>query len=339
VKRLDKPARDKGESRVARKGDNCMTFDYTSLGFYTFDALCRPVTQIPPGGGTYFVEDFALAVSGAAGCAAIVAAKHGLNVQAVGGVGNDDMGDWVLMKLQKYGVDIGQMERIDGYATSSSIVTTRPDGARPALHKKGATGGFYVGDDRLDKVLNTKILHIGGVGLMDKMDNGRNAELLAEAKKRGCITTLDVFASTADDLKLIKPLLAHTDYFMPSEEEAIALSGLTDFEDICSFMLDQGVGAIIMTLGAKGAMYRDAKGQKVDIPAYDIDVICTCGCGDCFNAGIATGLHLGRSIDDCIRFGQASAAQNALGLGSQAVISSLENTISFMENTPAKTYS
>ena len=62
-------------------------FDYTSMGFITFDALCRPVTQIPPGGGTYFVEELTLAVSGAAGSAVIVAAKHGLRCRAVGGVG------------------------------------------------------------------------------------------------------------------------------------------------------------------------------------------------------------------------------------------------------------
>lgn len=52
-------------------------FDYTSIGSITFDALCRPVTQIPPGGGTYFVEELTLPVSGAAGSAVIVAAKHG----------------------------------------------------------------------------------------------------------------------------------------------------------------------------------------------------------------------------------------------------------------------
>ena len=57
-------------------------FDYTSMGFITFDALCRPVTQIPPGGDTYFVEDYTLAVSGAAGSAVIVAAKHGLRALA-----------------------------------------------------------------------------------------------------------------------------------------------------------------------------------------------------------------------------------------------------------------
>ncbi|WP_299883078.1 carbohydrate kinase family protein [uncultured Sulfitobacter sp.] len=315
-----------------------MTFDYTSMGFYTFDALCRPVNDIPPGGNTFFVDDFALAVSGAAGSAAIVAAKHGLRVQAVGGVGEDLMGDWVLRRLDDFGVDRQMMQRCPDFATSSSIVTTRPDGARPALHKLGATAGFYVDDKALDRVLDTKILHIGGVGLMDAMDKGRNTEVLAEAKKRGVTTTLDVFASTPDDLALIKPLLAHTDVFMPSEEEAMALSGLTDFEDIAQFLLDQGTGAVILTLGADGAMYRDQTGAKIDIPAFNIDVVCTCGCGDCFNAGFATGLHLNRSVEDCIRLGQASSAQNATGLGSQAGVTDLPTTLSFMEKTALRPY-
>ena len=99
-----------------------MTFDYTSMGFYTFDALARPVTEIPPGGDTYFIEDFALAVSGAAGSAAIVAAKHGLKVQAVGGVGDDLMGDWVLRRLDDFGVDRANMERVPSMMTSSSII-------------------------------------------------------------------------------------------------------------------------------------------------------------------------------------------------------------------------
>ena len=313
-----------------------MTFDYTSMGFYTFDALARPVESIPPGGGTYFVEDFALAVSGAAGSAAIVAAKHGLKVQAVGGVGEDLMGDWVLRRLADFGVDTENMQRCPDFSTSSSLVTTRPDGARPALHKLGATAGFYVDDDHLDRVIDTKIFHIGGVGLMDRMDKGRSAEVMAAAKKGGAVTTLDVFASTPDDMALIKPLLPHTDYFMPSEEEAMALSGLTDFEDIAKFLLDLGVGGVILTLGEQGAMYRGSGGQKIDIPAYKIDVVCTCGCGDCFNAGFATGLHLGRSIEDCVRLGQASSAQNAMGLGSQAVVSSLESTMDFMERTPLR---
>ncbi|MEM9048331.1 MAG: carbohydrate kinase family protein [Pseudomonadota bacterium] len=312
-------------------------FNYTSIGFYTFDCLARPVTEIPPGGDTYFVEDFALAVSGAAGSAAIVAAKHGLNVQAVGGVGEDLMGDWVLRRLADFGVDTENMQRCPDFATSSSIVTTRPDGARPALHKRGATAGFTVSDAALDRVTDTQILHVGGVGLMDRMDRaGRTAEVMAAAKVRGAVTTLDVFAATRTDMDLVAPLLPHTDFFMPSEEEAAALSGLSDYEEIARFLLDQGAGAVILTLGAEGAMYRDARGKAFDLPAFAIDVICTCGCGDCFNAGFATGLHLGRPVEDCVRMGQAASAQNAMGLGSQAVVASLASTLSFMENTPTR---
>ena len=116
----------------------------------------------------------------------------------------------------------------------------------------------------------------------------------------------------------------------------MALSGLTDFEDIAKSLLDLGVGGVILTLGELGAMYRGSDGEKMDLPAYKIDVVCTCGCGDCFNAGFATGLHLERSIEDCIRLGQASSAQNAMGLGSQAVVSSLEATLDFMEQAPLR---
>ena len=313
-----------------------MTFDYTSIGFFTFDCLGRPVNSIPPGGDTYFIDEMALAVSGAAGSAAIVAAKHGLSVQAVGGVGVDDMGDWVIQRLQKFGVDTKNMERVADFATSSSIVTTRPDGARPALHRKGATGGFYVADAQIDAILDTKILHVGGVGLMDAMDQGRTAEILKEAKARGCVTTLDVFAASQEDFTLIEPLLPFTDYFMPSEEEAVALTGLSSFEKVCSLLLEKGAKAVVLTLGEDGAMYRDQAGLSFEIPAYDIGVICTCGCGDCFNAGFATGLHLGFTPQNCVRMAQASSAQNALGLGSQAVISNLTATKTFMETTSLK---
>jgi len=216
-------------------------------------------------------------------------------------------------------------------------VTTRPNGLRPALHKLGATGGFTVTDDRLERVTDTGILHVGGVGLMNRMDeSGRTAEVMKAAKQRGALTTLDVFAATRDDMALVAPLLPHTDYFMPSEEEAMALSGLTDFEDIAGFLLDQGTGAVVLTLGEDGAMYRDNQGGAFDMPAFRIDVVCTCGCGDCFNAGFATGLHLGRSAEDCVRLGQAASAQNATGLGSQAGVRDLETTFRFMDETPTR---
>ena len=246
------------------------------------------------------------------------------------------MGEWVIQRLNQFGVDTSNMELVGDMPTSSSIVTTRPNGARPALHRKGATGRFFVTDAQFDSVLDTRILHIGGVGLMDAMDNGRNFELMAEGKARGCITTLDVFAATQEDFRLVEPLLPYTDYFLPSEEEAMALSGLTDLERVCDLLLNKGAAAVVLTLGADGAMYRDQEGLSFDTPAFDIDVVCTCGCGDCFNAGFATGLHLGLTAQECVRMAQASSAQNAMGLGSQTVVQDLESTRRFMDSKPMK---
>jgi sugar/nucleoside kinase (ribokinase family) len=295
------------------------------------------VTQIPPGGDTYFVDELTLAVSGAAGSAVIVAAKHGLKCQAVGGVGYDDMGDWVLMKLGKFGINTELMQRCEGFTTSSSLVTTRPDGQRPALHKRGATDGFFIDDSQIDRVLDTKILHVGGVGLMNRMDDsGRTEEVMAEAKRRGVITTLDVFASTPADLPKVERLLPYTDYFIPSEEEARALSGLNDNRDLAQFLLDRGAGCVILTLGAQGAFYCHTDGVEFHTPSFQIDVKCTCGCGDCFNGGFATGLHLGLTPQQCVEMAQASSAQNATGLGSQAGVQDLAHTRNFIATTPQR---
>src|SRR4051812_6429013 len=110
------------------------------MGFYTFDCLGWPFTEVPAGGGCTPLDGVTLAVSGAAGTAAIAAARMGLSTLAVGGVGDDLMGSWVIDRLRHFGVDTSGMQREQGWKTSSSIVTTRRDGSRPALHMSGATG-------------------------------------------------------------------------------------------------------------------------------------------------------------------------------------------------------
>ena len=312
------------------------TYDYTSMGFFTFDCLGWPFTEIPPGGGTVFIDELTLAVSGAGGTAAIAAAKMGLRTLAVAGVGEDLMGDWVLQRLQHFGVDTWGVQHQPGWKTSSSMVTTRADGSRPALHMKGATANFFVDDSMIPRVTDATVFHAGGVGLMDAMDKGRSAVVMKAAKARGAITTVDVFAGSPKDLPAVASVLPYTDYFMPSIEEAQALSGLTDPGDAARFFLDMGVKACALTLGGDGAYYRDRDGVTFRVPAFDIQVKCTCGCGDAFNAGFATGLVKGFSPEDTVRFAQATSALNATGLGSQAGVQSFEHTLDFMRTTKTK---
>ncbi len=191
--------------------------------------------------------------------------------------------------------------------TSSSIVLTRQDGSRPALHVKGATGHFTVDPADFNRVTDTRVFHLGGVGLMDAMDGPRNAAFMAHAKARGCITTVDIFAGSAGDLPDVDAVLPHTDYFIPSVEEAQALTGMTDLGQMAEFFLNRGAGACVFTLGADGAFYRDRAGLSFRIPAFAVNVRCTCGCGDAFNAGFASGLLNGMSPQDSVRLAQALA--------------------------------
>jgi sugar/nucleoside kinase (ribokinase family) len=305
-------------------------YDYTSMGFITFDCLGWPFESIPEGGGCNFIPEFTLAVSGAAGTAVIAAAKMGLKSLAVGGVGDDLMGDWVIQRLKHFGVDTSTMQRQRGWKTSSSIVTTRADGSRPALHMKGATGDFYVTDAELEQASDTKVFHAGGGGLMQAMDQGRTAEIMKAAQAKGAITTADVFAGSPDDMPAIASVLPYTDYFMPSIEEAIALTGMSDIADTAKYFLDLGVKACVFTLGADGAYYHDKDGKTFHIPAFDVMVKCTCGCGDAFDAGFAVGLVKGFDAETTVRFAQATSALNATGLGSQAGVESFEQTLEFM---------
>jgi sugar/nucleoside kinase (ribokinase family) len=311
-------------------------FDYTPVGFYTFDCLGWPFTAVPPEGGCYFIDELTLAVSGAAGTAAIAAAKMGLKTLAVGGVGDDLMGSWVIQRLQDFDVDTSMMQKKAGWKTSSSIVTTRADGSRPALHMKGATGNFSIESSLFDKIADTKVLHLGGVGLMDAMDGAPNAAMIKYAKEKGCVTTVDVFAGSQEDLPDVDAVLPYTDYFMPSIEEARALSGLHDLKECTKFFHDRGVVCCVFTLGGDGAFYSHVDGTRFLIPAYDIVVKCTCGCGDAFDAGFAVAICKGMDPETSVRFAQATSALNASGLGSQAGIVSFDETWDFMKRTATK---
>ena len=313
-----------------------MTFDYSSIGFYTFDCLCWPFTAVPDGGGTHFVDDFTLAVSGAAGTAVIVAARLGLDCLAVGGLGDDLMGEWVERRLISFGVDVSALPRIAGARTSSSIVTTRPNGMRPALHLRGATGSFFVDDALLPTVIDAHVVHLGGIGLMDRMDRGRNAELARAARARGAITTVDVFAASTADMPAVESVLPYTDYFMPSIEEAVSLTGISNQEDLARYFIDRGVTCCVFTLGEDGAYYHHRDGTRFSMPAFNIEMHCSCGCGDAFDGGFAVALRRGMDPETCVRFAQAASALNATGLGSQAGIQSFDHTLEYMRTTPLR---
>lgn len=309
-----------------------MSHDVAVIGLYILDVLGRPVDAIPEGGNVEFIDEIRLTVAGTAGGTVIDLAKLGLNCLAVGAVGDDEKADFVLSTLGRFKVDTSLMQRLEGVPTSATILNVRRNGDRPALHQRGASDHFDVPADMLDAVLAPSIIHLGGTGLLAKLDGEPSARLLAEAKKRGRTVTFDLLGANENTIDLLLPLLPHVDYFMPSIEEARLISGAGDIQEAGRFFLDRGVKQCVFTLGGDGVCFMDHKGEFVRQPAFEISVVDTTGCGDAFDAGFITALHHKMDLKTALNFAQASAALVATGLGSDAGIKSFEDTVNFMNS-------
>lgn len=313
-----------------------MVHDVSVIGLYILDILGRPVDHIPQGGNVEFIDEIRLTVAGTAGGTVVDLAKLGLNCLAVGAVGDDEKADFVLATLDRFGIDRSEMQRLSGVPTSATILNIRKNGERPALHVRGASGHFEIPADSLDRVLAPPIVHLGGSGLLDRLDGEPSRVLLEEAKRRGRTVTFDLLGVSDKTLTDIQPLFPFIDYFMPSVEEAVALSGQRNAEDAGRFFLDRGVTHCVFTLGGDGVCFIDADGGILRQPAFAVDVVDTTGCGDAFNAGFIAGLHRGMDRVTTLKFAQASAALVATGLGSDAGIVSFAATLAFMNSAPSR---
>jgi L-asparaginase II len=79
-------------------------------------------------------------------------------------------------------------------------------------------------------------------------------------------------------------------------------------EAAAAALLARGVRrAAVVTLGERGALYRDAT-RSVHVPAVSAGpVVETTGAGDAFNGGFAVALSEGREVIEAVRFGCATA--------------------------------
>jgi sugar/nucleoside kinase (ribokinase family) len=313
-----------------------MRYDVSVIGLYILNILGRPVNRIPERGNVDFIEEIRLTVAGTAGGTVVDTAKLGLKSLAVGAVGDDEKADWVLMTLEKYGADVSAMQRLSGIPTSATILNVRPNGERPALHVPGASDHFDVPPSAYDQVFDAPIIHLGGTGLLKRLDGPASLTLLKEAKKRGRTVTFDLIAASAETLAIVEPLLPFIDYFMPSIEEARDMSGRSSPEDCARFYLDRGTGCCVFTLGGEGAFYAHKDGTRLTSPAYEVKVMDTTGCGDAFDAGFIAALHHKMDVERSLRFAQAAAGLVATGLGSDAGILSFDHTMKVMKDWKVK---
>jgi sugar/nucleoside kinase (ribokinase family) len=283
------------------------------MGVHVLDVLVRPVESIPDGQGGQLVEQIKITAAGSAGGTALTLAKLGAEVRSAGAIGTDAVGEMLTGLLERGGVDTSLLVRREDVQTSASVLPIRPSGERPAFHVVGANATYGPADMRWEALADATHLHLGGP---EFMGGEAAAEILGRARSQGIVTSADLLTPGEPGvLEWVAPALGEVDYLLPNDEQVLGLTGEDELERACRALLARGAGCVVATRGAEGALVVDAGGAEA-VPAFEVEVVDTTGCGDAFSAGFLRGLSLGRERRAAAELGCAAAALVAGGLGS-----------------------
>jgi ribokinase len=274
------------------------------LGIFVADTAYRADRQ-PKIGETILGNSFALGPGGKGSNQSVAAAMAGGDVHFITRLGDDDFAGIARDTWAKAGVTPVVTVDRESYTGAAFIFLEEATGNNAIIVSPGAAGRVSVADVEAQAAL------IGRAAIfMTQLEQPIPAALrgLQIARAAGVTTILNPAPAAA----LSDEMLSLCDYVTPNESEAEALTGIpvatvADAARAADALLARGVGAVIVTLGANGALYRD-KTRSVHVPVISAGpVVETTGAGDAFNGGFAVALSEGRDVLDAIRFGCATA--------------------------------
>ena len=274
------------------------------LGIFVADTAYRAERQ-PKMGETILGHSFVLGPGGKGSNQAVAAAMAGGDTHFITRLGDDAFADIARATWAKAGLHPVVTVDRDSYTGAAYIFIEAATGNNAIIVAAGAAGRISVQDVEANKGL----IQSAAI-FVTQLEQPIPAALrgLQIARAAGVTTILN----PAPAAPLTDEMLALCDYITPNESEAEALTGIpvvtvADAERAADALLARGVGAAIITLGANGALYRDAQ-RSVHVPVISAGpVVETTGAGDAFNGGFAVALSEGRDVVEAVRFGCAVA--------------------------------
>jgi len=280
------------------------------------------VQPIRPGGG------------GIVANSGIALARLGLKVAACAYVGNDAWADFLGALLDREGIDTTNLMRHAESPTSATAVLVDDDGEHTFAYHSGASRRLDRETllSRMDLFAQAEFALFGYYALMPDLE-GDLPEVLRQVQATGCRTALDA-AGGGGLMQPLDQILPYLDLYVPSYDEAASQTGLTDpREMIAAYRQYSKTSLLGVKLGAEGALLSPTDGEWIEIepvtpPAPIID---TTGAGDCFYAGLLTGLDRGMSVQDAGQLGAAAGACSVTEIGAVAGLKDFETTHQLLE--------
>ena len=272
------------------------------VGSVNMDLVFTELDHIPEPGETVRSKSFAIMPGGKGANQASASARLGTDTRLVARMGDDDLGAQALADLTATGVDVSLIERVDaatGVAgvlidrTSENVVIVAP-GANAHL----SADTIEVAPD-LEHAVVLACLEI-------PMETVVAWARLAQ--QRGWPFVLNPAPAQALPDELL-PLIS---VLTPNQTE-LEQTGRSIEE-----LLDAGVGAIVVTLGAEGAAIHRSGAPVARQSTFPVDPVDTTGAGDAFNGALAASLAARHPLEAAVARGCAAGALATQAVGARA---------------------
>ncbi len=255
----------------------------------------------------------------------------GFPVEAMGVVGDDDLGRFLFAECDAHGVARDRLLALpEGATMSVDAFTVRDSGRRTHFYHQGVAARMT--PDHFDfSSTGAKILHLGLPGAHAAMDrpwrddaNGW-AAVLRKARASGLAANLELMTTSAARLaELGRPCLPHLDMLIVNDFEIGALAGRPTRR--ADGTADPGLVASaiddVLALGAmrwavahfpEGAVAGGRDGTRFALGSVAMPgnaIVGVNGAGDAFAAGMLYALHEDWPVGEALRLAHACAASS-----------------------------
>jgi len=251
---------------------------------------------------------------GGATNAAVTFANLGFKTAAVCRVGKDPEGTTVLEELQKKGIDISMVVKVDKGVTGYSTLMTADTGERTALVYRGVSGSFQTRDMPFG-ACRTHWFYVTSLG--------GNLDLLKKLIRyagqcRSHIAWNPGRAEIERNPILVSALAKQVAVFMVNTEEGAELTGHKDVLDMLE-PLSSRKNVVIVTDGERGS-YAFSEDQTYRAETGRVKSVSQTGAGDAFGSGFVAAFIKTGDIKISLATGTANAEGVIQKIGAKAGI-------------------
>jgi sulfofructose kinase len=268
-----------------------------------------------------FASTLRVVGGGPAANAAVAVAALGGSSRLIARLGSDTVGDSIIANLQRHGVDVSRVRRINDAHSPISTVIVDDRGERTIVNHTDAR--LFGGSDSVTErdIVDSKALLVDLRWPEGAMSAIRNANEL------GIPSVVDFDLTTLGSHDDVVESATHLIFSQP------ALVQLTGTADVAGALraVPSAAGAFVgVTLGQQGFQWLDA-GIIRSFPGFEVDAVDTLGAGDVFHGAFALGLAEGRSLVDTIRWSSAAAALKCTRRGTTEGFPTSDDVASLMK--------